>query len=203
MDQQERLTKMKAAIIDFVAKAYEIPYLKGVVLFGSVLEGDVNKKSDIDLLLVFDCPHNPETGKESKKAISIGGDITYKYNIENNFSFVVVNKKDIGDTDEEFLQKVTKEGIVIWQKGGFLDIKRHPGMQTMILLQYTTKGLSQTQERNFLRKLYGYQDKPGLADQYARKIGKGVLLIESKLWPKFAKLLDEASVNYKKEEIVI
>lgn len=210
MDQQERLTKMKAAVIDFITQAHEIPYLESVVLFGSVLEGDVNKKSDIDLLLVFDCPHNPEIGEESKKAISIGGDITYKHNIENNFSFVVVNKKDIGDTDEEFLKKVAQEGIVVWQKRGFLP--KHPALSPYKLIIYSTKDLGPNTKRTIERRLYGYKvsteqrgksyriEKPGLVKQYGRKISPGVILVPIKNFSEIKEIFEKYKVDYKAED---
>ena len=209
MDQQERLTKMKAAIIDFVSKAHEIPYLESVILFGSILEGDVNKKSDIDLLLVFDCSHNPEIGEESKRAIKISGDITYRYRIENNFSFVVINKKNIGNTDEGFLKKVEQEGLVIWNKGGFF--KKHPGLRGHKLIRYSTKNLDQNTKKTIERRLYGYEvltkqkgkvykvKKQGLINQYGRKIAPGTILVPVKISTNICKLLDKHNVKYQEE----
>lgn len=209
MDQQERLTKMKAAIIDFVAKAYQVPYLERVVLFGSVLEGDVNKKSDIDLLLVFDCLHNPEIGGESKKAISIGGEITYKYRLENNFSFVVMNKKTIKDTDKEFLKKVEQEGLMVWSKGGFF--KEYPALQGYKLIKYSTKDLKQNTKKTLERWLYGYKmqtkqkgrmyrvEKEGFVTKYGRKIAPGTILVPIKNSDDICKLFDRYKVKYQQD----
>ena len=58
------LENLKRAIIDFINEADKIPNLKYVVLFGSILKGEISKKSDIELLMLFDAEYNPEVGKE-------------------------------------------------------------------------------------------------------------------------------------------
>ena len=81
--------KLKLPIIDFVSRAKEIPNLKVVVLFGSAVMGEFHKKSDIDLLLLFDTKHNPEIGKEGETAHKIASDVLSAHYLPNSFSFVM------------------------------------------------------------------------------------------------------------------
>ena len=81
--------KLRQPIIDFVDRAGEIPNLIGVVLFGSAVTGNISKKSDIDLLLVFDTDHNPEVGEEAKIAREIASNISIKHDLPYPFSFTV------------------------------------------------------------------------------------------------------------------
>jgi len=78
--------EFKLPLMDFVERADEIPNLLSVVLFGSVVKGDVSKKSDIDILLLFDADHNPELGKEAEIARKIASEISVKHDLKHPFS---------------------------------------------------------------------------------------------------------------------
>jgi len=68
-------------LMEFIRRAHEIPNLKGAVLFGSVVKGELTKKSDIDILLLFDTDHNPEIGDEMDGALRLSSDIAKKYDL--------------------------------------------------------------------------------------------------------------------------
>ena len=80
--------RFKLPVIDFVSRADEIPNLVGVVLYGSAVTGDISKKSDIDLLLLFDCDHDPELGREASIAHGISSDVSLKHDLAFPLSFV-------------------------------------------------------------------------------------------------------------------
>lgn len=197
MEQFERLKQIKAALIDFLLRAHEIPHLEKIVLFGSVLEGDVNKKSDIDLLLVFNTANNPETGIELKTATKIGIDILRSYSIENNFSFVVVNVQRPSKTDKEFLMEISNKGVIVWQKGGFDFLKTHQEMGTKVLFTYSTQNLSPANKRKLLRKI------AKTVKLYGEKLGGGVILIERRQEKETEKIFKDCQATYKKREIFV
>lgn len=197
MEQFERLKQMKAALVDFLLRAYEIPHLERVVLFGSVLEGDINKKSDIDLLLIFDTANNPETGVELKTATKIGIDVLRNYSIENNFSFVVVNARKPSKTDKDFLVDVANKGVVVWQKKGFDFLKKHQEMEAQVLFTYSTQNLSSANKRRLLRKI------AKTAKLHGEKLGKGVILVGKKWTGETEKIFKECQTTYKKREIFV
>lgn len=92
-------------------KEEEILNLIGIVLFGSVITGDISKKSDIDLLLVFDSEHNPEIDKESEIAHKIVTEISTKHDLKHPFSLIFANKRHMGEMGPDFLWNVVREGI--------------------------------------------------------------------------------------------
>lgn len=198
MEQKERLMKMKAALVDFLARAKKIPHLEKIVLFGSLLEGDVNKKSDIDLLLVFNCRHNPETGEELEKAVHLGGEITASYNLENSFGFVIANRYDLKETDQEFLRKVLSSGVIVWQEGGIFKKGEHPELKPLTLIKFSPKDLSSANQRRLQRKLYGYQGRKGFLSTRGERIEKGVILIGGEEAKDIENLLKSFKVKYKK-----
>jgi len=187
--------KFKLPLIDFVDKASTIPNLEGVVAFGSAVTGDVSKKSDIDLLLVFDVDHNPEVGKEAKLSHEIASSISIKYDLPYPFSFVFVNKANMKDTESDFLWEVTKEGIVIWGKPQDILMKKpHPSLEPLVLIRYSVKRLNEKNRRKILRWLYTSKKK--IIDKKNEKLGPGVLLIKAKKFKEIKKVFDEFAVKY-------
>lgn len=197
MEQLERLKQIKAALIDFLLRAHEIPHLEKVILFGSVLEGDVNKKSDIDLLLVFDTANNPETGIELKQATKIGIEVLKNYPIENNFSFVVVNAQQPSKTDKDFLVEIANEGVIIWQKGGFNFLKKHREMGSQVIFTYSTQNLSSANKRKLLRKI------AKTVKLHGEKLGKGVVLVEKKWAEEAEEIFKKCQTTYEKRKIFV
>jgi len=212
MEQYERLKQMKAALVDFILRAYEIPRLERIILFGSLLEGDVNKKSDIDLLLIFDTKSNPETGIELKTATKIGIEALKNYSIENNFSFVVVNTQKPPKTDKDFLIEIASQGITIWEKGDFDFLKKHQELTAQILFTYSTRDLNPKQRVSLYRKLYGYKvttkqkgkkyhvESPGIIGKYGRKIGTNAFLINPRNAQQVEKVFKKYNLSFKKHQ---
>lgn len=197
MEQLERLKQIKAALMDFLLRAHEIPHLERVILFGSVLGGDVNKKSDIDLLLIFDTANNPETGIELKKATKIGIEVLKNYTIENNFSFVVINTQQPSKTDKDFLVDIANKGVVVWQKGGFDFLKKHREMGAQVIFTYSTQTLPPTNKRRLLRKV------AKVVGIHGEKLGKGAILVEKKREKETEKIFKDCQATYQKRNILI
>lgn len=191
---------LKLPLIDFADNANKIPNLIGVILFGSVIPGEMSKKSDIDLLLVFDTNHDPETGKESEIAHSIASNISIKYDLLYPFSFIFLNKKNMNDVESDFLWNVIKEGIVIWGKPQDILMKTpHPSLQPLMLIRYSLKDLNENDRRKILRWLYTSKKK--LIGKSKEKLGPGVLLIKAEKYEEIKKVFDKFRVKYSVKKI--
>jgi len=187
--------KLKLPLLDFAEKASKLSELVGIILFGSAVTGDMSKKSDIDILLVFDLDHDPETGKEAKMVHGIASAISTKYDLQYPFSFVFVNKKNIGDVESDFLWNVIKEGAVIWGKPEDILMKTpHPSLEPLMLIQYSVKGLNENDKRKLLRWLYTSKKK--IIGKNKEKLGPGVLLIKADKFEEVKKIFDKFKVKY-------
>jgi len=196
--------KFKKPLMDFVSRADEIPNLIGIILFGSVVTGDVSKKSDIDFLLLFDCEHNPELGKESKTAIKIASDISQKYDMAHSFSFVMISQRKMEEVEPDFLWNVCNEGILIWAKPKEIIAKKPlPGLEPSVLISYSTKELSPKNKRAILRQLFGYnKNKAGFVDKKKEKLGPGTLLLKAQKLEKLKNIFDTYGVkNYRIKKV--
>ena len=187
--------KLKLPLIDFADNASKIPNLVGVILFGSAATGDLSKKSDIDLLLVFDTNHDPELGKEAEIAHEIASNISAKYDLSYPFSFVFVNKRNMGEVESDFLWNVVKEGVVVWGKPQDILMKTpHPSLEPLMLIRYSVKELNEKDKRKILRWLY--TSKKRIIGKRKEKLGPGVLLVKAEKFEEIKKVFDEFNVKY-------
>lgn len=192
--------EFKLPLMDFVERADEIPNLLSVVLFGSVVKGDVSKKSDIDILLLFDADHNPELGKEAEIARKIASEISVKHDLKHPFSFTFVNQRSIEDMDPDFLWNVVREGVLIWNRLEDEVMKEpHPFLEPMVLVKYTTRDLEEKNKRKLLRKLYS--SKKRLINKDKERLGQGVLLTSAAKFDELKDLLDAIGVSYSVKKI--
>lgn len=201
---------LKGAIIDFINEADKIPNLKYIVLFGSVPKGEVSKKSDIDLLMLFDTDHNPEVGKEMDICLEISSQISQRYNLAHSFSFVMKNLNDPDDMDTDFLWNISKEGTIIWGKLD-AELLKEPGknLGPRSLITYSTKGLVSKGKSAIHRGLFGYRfsqrvkgksyysQRRGLINKQEYKLGDGVLLVPSDMEERILELLRVNGAKYR------
>jgi len=149
---------LRGPICDFVNEADKIPNLKYVILFGSVPKGEVSKKSDIDLLMLFETDHNPEVGKEMDVCLEISSKISENYNLAHSFSFVMKNLNDPEDVEPDFLWNISQEGTIIWGRPD-IELLRKPNknLRPKSLIIYSTKGLTAKEKSAIHRSFFGYK----------------------------------------------
>ncbi|MFQ6072761.1 MAG: nucleotidyltransferase family protein [Methanosarcinales archaeon] len=210
------LEKFHSVIIDFIDNAHKIKNLVGVILFGSLVKGDFHKKSDIDMLLLFDTDGNPEVGEELSSAQRVASEIAIKYDLDNSFAFVCANINNMQEIDTDFLYEVARTGFLIWGKPQFMFFKELKEMLSpMTLVNYTTKGLNERDKTIVYRFLYGYRvkkkvngkeyinQKDGIVDLFGEKLGKGVFLIRAEKLEEILNIFNQYKVLYKYRKVWI
>ncbi len=176
----------------FIDYAQQIPHLRCAVLFGSTVTGEFRKKSDIDILLVFETDHDPEFGPEAEAALRVSSLLADKYDLAHSLSFIYANLRE-PNLDPHFLWQVAKEGIVIWGDPTLLlEAMARTRAEPGLLVTYSTQGLDSATKGALHRTLYGYQvtkrvrgkeyhsARQGLLAQAGRRIAPGALLISAK-----------------------
>ncbi len=193
------------AALEFAQIGKEIPTLEAIILFGSAAAGELHKKSDIDLLLVFDTATTPETGDEAKAIYRHAGEIERKYKLENPFSFVFLNRGE--GIDADFLWEVTKNGFVLYLKPESV-IGRREFLTPSLLFSYSFQGILPKDQMFVNRRLYGYRSKtvhkqkeyinerPGLVQLYGKKLGRAAFIIDARKSDDVRRLFDERGILY-------
>ncbi|HID87576.1 MAG TPA: nucleotidyltransferase domain-containing protein [Anaerolineae bacterium] len=200
--------ELHPALTCFIDQARNIPNLKLAILFGSAVTGEFRKKSDIDILLLFDTDHNPELGEEMAAVSRVSSYVAQKYDLAHSFSFVMENLRD-GQIDPHFLWTVAKEGIIIWGDPGLLLMPEpHPRLEPELLVTYSTQGLSAKDRGALHRALYGYRvekrvrdkvyvsEKEGLIARFGRKLGPGVVMVPAAISDQLIEILEKHKAKY-------
>jgi len=197
------------AVLALVQAIKSLPTLEAVILFGSAATGDMHKKSDIDLLLLFNADHNPELGEEARYIHAHTGEIERTYGLENPFSFVFVNRGEHIDTD--FLWEVARDGLMLYGRPEtLLGRETYLTLTPVSIILYNLSGIPR-KDRVFLeRKLYGYHARPtykekeyaiereGLVTQalHGKRLGRGGLMIDARSADGVLHLFNERGIAY-------
>lgn len=197
-------------IMEFIRRADGIPNLKAAVLFGSTVDGTMSKKSDIDVLLLFETDHNPELGDEMKAALDLSGFIAKKFNLPYSFSFVAKNLNDPKDVEPDFLWSVAEKGILIWGRPDLSILKvAHPSLEARSLVKFSLEGLSSKNRASIRRALYGYKvektvkgkiyasQKGGLLNKKEYRLTPGMVLIPASLLDQITEVLKRNGAKFK------
>ena len=198
-------------IQEFVARAGEIPNLVAAIVYGSVARGEADRRSDIDVFLVFSTPHDPERGKEFKIAHEIASQAQQKLGVSNRFQFVFSNMKL--HVDEGFLENLCREGIVVWGRPLVVDTRKLK-LSPNVMISYDLSTLPGYEKLRIHRALYGYEverrhkgkryiskSKGLLAEVGGRRLGRAVIMIPKESERYLKKVFDEAKVKYRSLEV--
>lgn len=200
--------EIKPAVIDFVSRASEIPYLEQIILFGSAVTGEFHTKSDIDVLVVMDV-ENPEFSEGATMAHRIASDIAKKHKLGHSFSMVFV-QPSFTDIDTDFLWQVAREGIIIWGKPS---VAAQETLEPWILISYTLKDMSPKHKMAVHRALYGYKvekkvgdkvylnEREGMVNKIGEKLGEAVVMVPARKADQILAALDEYGTTYSLKKI--
>lgn len=190
---------IRPLIYEIAAKLPKIPNLATAILYGSAAREELTETSDIDLFLIFDVPHNPETGGELEAAHKILGDI----NTKRRLQIVATNLEQALEPD--FLDNISREGIIIYGKPLVLTSEKLQ-LKPYVLFTYSVAGLPQIKKSRLQRALKGYKvvtkirgkeyrsEKEGLLRALqAKKLGKGVIMVLQEK----SKALEELFIQHK------
>ena len=199
--------EISQAVMEFARRCNEVPHLETAVLFGSAVDGTFSKKSDIDVLLIFDTEANPEVGAEAEAVHRITGEISARLSLSHPFSFVMYSRKEA--FDRSLLREVLRDGVVLFARTR--DVLRVPreGMRAHALISYTLKGMEPRDKMGLQRGLYGYRvdrkvgDKrytssaPGLVGRWGRRVGPTAFLIPDEHAEEARELLRSKSCRFR------
>ena len=186
----------------FVEKAKNVQNLECIILFGSMVRDEADKRSDIDLLLIFD-------EKNPKSHIPEIMNMVTNLRPHREIKPTVTN---LTDYDEEFLQTVLRDGEILW--GKMIITPEKLLLKPYRLISYDISTHKPSKKVKISRIIHGYQSKkmingeikhykyPGLKNKYnAHLISKNTILIPEKNIKNFLSELKKYNVNYQEKMV--
>lgn len=125
-----------------------------VIVFGSVARGTADKKSDIDIAVVFDVKGKRVGGLgERKDIIKIAHVIEEKYG--KTFQIVFADREFVG-FDTYFVQQLFREGLILFGKQPAIKAEKLE-LEPYVLVCYSLAGLPVSDKMRVRKTLYGWK----------------------------------------------
>lgn len=188
----------------FVSKVRDLSGLQAVVLFGSFARGDVDRRSDIDLLLVLD--REVPASVRSRIAAIIG-----ELKPHREISPTLTNLKDV---DASFLRNVFREGKVLY--GKLLLSPEHLALEPRVLIAYDLTGVRAADKVQISRLVHGFRSRkivegkariyeyPGLKGrQGAILISRSVIMLRTEDAGVLVAELERRKVSYSRWDVYL
>ncbi len=198
MDDDRRL------IDRFVDRVKGWPDLQAIVLFGSFARGDIDRRSDIDLLLVLD-------REDLASARADVAAILSELKPHREISPTVTNLRDLEPT---FLRNVFREGIVL--HGKLLLSPEHLALRPRILIAYDLSGKKPADKVQVSRLVHGFRSRksvkgkpriyeyPGLKGRRdALLVSRSALILRPEDADELAAELDRRKIPYERRDVYL
>lgn len=184
--------KFEACVTEVKGYLQHQEEVETALLFGSAALGTSTEESDLDLFLVAPRRAHDQLARDLFR-IGARHDVTV--------SPYLVERSEVEDQDEAFLQALARDGVVL--KGRPLDLTLHQlALEPHHLVKLRLEGLPQKGKVGLSRALYGYRSsrnyrgrkytsrKRGFVEEVGGvRLGRGTVLIPSKAWPAMEGLL--------------
>jgi predicted nucleotidyltransferase len=199
-------SEFEEKISNAVKTLYGIPGVVLLALYGSVARGEHDRRSDIDLLMVY----------ESRGAQAHAYDTVLKVlsDLDAKIQLHETNIEDMASEDSVFVENVLREGIVLFAKPSFkIPVEKVLSLKPYSLFTYSVKGLKQKQVMALRRALYTYRwakkvegkkysyEYRGVVSRYGKKLGKSCFVVPNEIAKNVRSIFERIGVPY--EEITI
>lgn len=158
-------------VFEFAKEACKYENVLSVILFGSVARGEADRRSDVDILVVFDTRENVRSLDVKNKISKISLDLEKKF--DENIQLVFSNKHFEG-LDRQFVENSLREGVILLGKNPQVDIERLK-LGSYSLINYSLKNLKKSEKMKIKRIFYGHITKKVYKGKVYRSSMKGLI----------------------------
>lgn len=160
--------RFEGIVFEFAKRVSRIKAVQSVILFGSVARGEADKRSDLDVLVVFDSAKPLSKIKEKTEVGEVALDMEREFDTGIQ---VVFTNRNFEKLDRSFVEDVIKEGMIIYGTVPEVDVNRLK-LEPYSLIYFSLSKLSRADKMKLRRILYGHETKK----EYKGKIYKSKLV---------------------------
>ena len=155
-------------VFEFAKRVSRIKAVQSVILFGSVARGEADKRSDVDVLVVFGSVRASNKIKEKSEVSKIALDVGKEF--DRGLQLVLTNK-NFEKLDRSFVEGVLKEGVTIYGRIPRVDSNKLK-LEPYSLIYFSLGKLARTDKMKLRRILYGHETEK----KYKGKVYKSRLV---------------------------
>jgi predicted nucleotidyltransferase len=175
-----------------------------IVLFGGFARGEVGRRSDIDLLLLF------ETDKDAKNAETRISEITTDFG-ERYPQVLVRSYPELRQTSPNLLENIFKDGRILYLRYPLqIPVEKILSLKLAALYQLDTTKLGQLEKVALNKILYGKKErKLGKSYEYTgriaqlggERVGRGTFIVPAEASREIEEILTTHGASFRKREI--
>lgn len=194
----------RALIERFVERARTLPDLQAIVLFGSFAREDVDRRSDVDILLVVDRRDPGSLRADVARLVS-------EMKPRRDINPILTN---LSDLEPSFLRTVFQEGRVLY--GKVVLSPDHLALQPRVLLAYDLSKTSPSVKVQVSRLVHGFTSVktvagirktyryPGLAEKFrGTAVSRSALLLHPHDAEAFVAQLESRKIPYERWDVYL
>lgn len=177
--------------------------VEGVILFGSVARGGYTKKSDIDLLIIYQNSLNKIQDKVLDVVLEAG------LRLEPIFKTL----DELRGADVNFITNVLQDAKIMFlsEKYG-LKLTSYLGFAPYTIFSYETSNLLPKDKTRFYRSLFGarwskgkkvYSLKGLLEELKGKQLGRSTIMVSSEHKREIEQFLDTYAVEYREQHVFV
>jgi len=185
---------------------YNVEGVLLIALYGSVARGEHDKRSDIDILMVYESREAQERAYE--KMMRLLPELDAKVQLHET------NVEDMETEDRNFIENVFREGLVLMAKPALkIPVERILSLKPFSLFTYSVKGLEQSKIMALRRALYTYRGKKkvgekeyeytynGIVSKYGRKLGKSCFIVPNEAAKSVRAIFERLNIPYEETTV--
>jgi len=188
----ERLTAALDAIAGELRAESEV---LGLLVFGSYARGDFNRRSDVDLLVLFTGRALRERSPLAGRVRKLIGAAETAQRLPMHLAPLLAGVEDRTALTPELLHDIWRDGVVLHADASTLALLRPTGLTPWAAVRFSVRG-SQSDRVRLSRKLHGMSGSSGIVASPGLTLGRGALLVPVAQEEAVRTALDEVGATY-------
>ena len=168
----------------------------GLILFGSYARGDFGRKSDVDLLILFEAVASPETAAAGRAAIRQVGEVELEARLPMHLAPLLASVEQPETLGADLLHDIWRDGQVLYARAAALAFLQPDGLTPWALIRFSAARASPRERVRLSRRLHGMAGRPGLVHPPSLTLGPGTLLVAASQAQAVRTALEEAGAAY-------
>jgi len=193
---EEVIERLIVALDHLVKRLGTYDEVAGTILFGSYARGEFGRKSDVDLLILFEGEESPELTEIGRVALRICGDLEVAERLPMHLAPLLASVDRASDLGLPLLHAIWTDGIILCGRASALARIQPAGLAPWTLIKFSTANLPESGRVRLSRRLHGLGARPGLIRPPAMTLGRGTLLVPGSQQQAIRDVLDAVGASY-------
>lgn len=206
-------SRIESALLELTVRVASLDGIVAVIIYGSYARGEAGRRSDLDLLILFERAWQLRDQEES--VLALVSQIETEAHLPLHLAPLVASLDRLDEVGYDLLHAIACEGVVLYGLVAALDRLVPQQPVPAVIITFSLKDAPASVRMRLNRRLHGYtawRQRDGQREQVrysglvtppAQSLGKGVLLIPGEQRAAVIETLEEAGATYSQTHVWI